>query len=135
MNALCLFFLSYWIHLLLTCLHEWNFPEFVLFSIIIYGLHGINEKTLPRMNHFTMFLFFSFYRISPCLICYLTVVKWARYVALYLPYNVVPSTQCCRIYEEYVIFAHYHLVQYSFLLTKYQMLAWKKYLGYIIWFI
>ena len=65
MNALCLFFLSYWIHLLLTCLHEWNFPEFVLFSIIIYGLHGINEKTLPRMNHFTMFLFFFFLSYFP----------------------------------------------------------------------
>ena len=117
MNALCLFFLSYWIHLLLICLHEWNFPEFVLFSNIIYGLHGINEKTLPRKNHLVCSLF-SFYRISPCLICYLTVVKWVLYVALYLLYNEVPSAQCCRIYEEYVIFALYNFVQCSFLLTN-----------------
>ena len=64
-------------------------PNSFLFSIIIYGLHGINEKPSPVWTIYCVPLFF-FYRISPCLICNLAVVKWVLYVALYLLYNEVP---------------------------------------------
>ena len=96
-----------------------EFPRIrFFFSIIIYGLHGINEKPSPVWTIYCVPLFF-FYRISPCLICYLTTTKWVLYVALYLLYNGVPSLQRCTLYEEYVIFALYNFVQCSFLLTKY----------------
>ena len=106
MNALCLFFLSYWIHLLLICLHEWNFPEFVLFSIIIYGLHGINEKTLPRMNHLvcSLFFFLSYFPMSYMLsysskmssiCCPLSIIQWSPLYAML--YNTRRIRYFCAI--------------------------------------
>ena len=52
------------------------------------------ENPPPNKPFYYVHLFF-FYRISPCLICYLTTTKWALYVALYLLYNEVPFFVIC----------------------------------------
>ena len=112
-----------------------EFPRIRSFStIIIYGLHGINEKTLPRMSHISLFLFF-FYRISPCLICHLTLVKWVLYVALYLLYNGVPSLQRCTLYEEYVILRYIILCNVRFCLPNTMQVIIRDYWGCVMSFI
>ena len=80
---------SYWTTHLLMCLHEWNFPEFCLFSIVIYCLHGINKKTLPRINHVSMFLFAlsyfpmsymqSYYNIINVMCYHLVLIQWSTF--------------------------------------------------------
>ena len=105
----------------LVCLHEWNFPEFVLFSFIIYGLHGINEKTLPRINHFTTYSYFSFIVFPHVL--YAILLQQNEFYMLPFIYYATKSPSLWYVVEytrNYVIFALCNFVQCSFLLTKMQ---------------
>ena len=87
-NALCLFFSSYWIHLLLMCLHEWNFPEFV--SFFYHNIWPARNKweTLPRMNHLLCSFIFllSYFPMSymqscrskmSSICCPLSIIQWS----------------------------------------------------------
>ena len=100
MNALCPFFLSYWIHLLLYMFTWMEFPRIRSFSSIIYGLHGINEKTLPRINHFTTYTYFSFI-VFPHVLYAILLQQNEFYMLPFIYYTMKsPSLWYVRIYEE-----------------------------------
>ena len=90
MNALCPFFLSYWIHLLLYMFTWMEFPRIRSFFFHNIWPARYKRENPPPNKPFYYVLLFFFYRISPCLICYLATTKWVLYVALYLLYNEVP---------------------------------------------
>ena len=128
MNALCPFFLSYWIHLLYVYMNGIS-PNSFFFSFIIYGLHGINEKTLPRINHFTTYSYFSFIVFPHVL--YAILLQQNEFYMLPFIYYATKSPSLWYVVEytrNYVIFALCNFVQCSFLLTKMQKneykLAW-----------
>ena len=100
MNALCPFFLSYWIHLLLYMSTWMEFPRIRSFSSIIYSLHGINEKTLPRINHFTTYTYFSFI-VFPHVLYAILLQQNEFYMLPFIYYTMKsPSLWYVRIYEE-----------------------------------
>ena len=105
MNALCPFFLSYWIHLLLYMFTWMEFPRIRSFFFHnIWPARYKWENPPPNKPFYFVHLFF-FYRISPCLICYLATTKWVLYVALYLLYNEVPFfVICCRNIRRITLF-------------------------------
>ena len=119
MNALCPFFLSYWIHLLLYMFTWMEFPRIRSFSSIIYGLHGINEKTLPRINHFTTYTYFSFIVFPHVL--YAILLQQNEFYMLPFIYYTMKSPSLWYVVEytkNYVIFALCNFVQCFFWLTK-----------------
>ena len=100
MNALCPFFLSYWIHLLVYMFTWMEFPRIRSFSSIIYGLHGMNEKTLPRINHFTTYTYFSFI-VFPHVLYAILLQQNEFYMLPFIYYTMKsPSLWYVRIYEE-----------------------------------